>query len=203
MNKCDLFYLIINFYFFYLFLPLLDTMNLSDHFLALLVFIPGATNFPVNDFGHFFRPILECHSHPQCGWSTGFIFTHNTFGFLHNRLCLPAFHITIFLCCSLPTSHIVAQQFSLNFLTSPDGNFTKTSHCNASFHDIVAKVQADLISFPFDRGVISKLNIFTHSGISFSFFLFQAFISEFSQLITVSQTVIPFRAKTYLFSPSA
>jgi hypothetical protein len=127
----------------------------------------------------------------------------STLGFKPFHLCLHAFQITTFLCCSFQTSHIVAQQFSLNFLNSHEGNFTNINPCNSSLQAIVAYAQADLINLPFDIGVISKLNIFTHSGMSFNCFLFHAFISDFAQDIIVSQTLIPFRANTYLFSPSA
>jgi ACR3 family arsenite efflux pump ArsB len=128
---------------------------------------------------------------------------HRTLGFLPFHLCLPAFPITIFLCCSFQISHIVAQQFSLNFLTSPDGNLTNINPCNSSFQTIVAYVPADLIIFPFVIGVNSRLNIFTHSGISFNCFLFHALISDFAPQVTTSQTEIHFHANTYLFSPSA
>jgi len=130
------------------------------------------------------------------------MFIHKTFHFLHIRLFLQAFPITICLCCSFPTSPIVARQFSLNFLTSPDGNLTNINACTSSFHAIVAEVQAAFINFHLDDGVTSRLNIFIPSGIYFSCFLFQAFISDFSQLITVSHNLIHFQAKTYLFSPS-
>jgi len=98
---------------------------------------------------------------------------------------------------------MVARQFSLNFLTSQEGNFIKTNFCKSSFQAIAAVVQADFISFHLVKGVISKQNTLIPSGISFNCFLFQDCIDATSQFITTSQTLIFFQANTYLFSQSA
>jgi hypothetical protein len=53
-----------------------------------------------------------------------------------------------------------------------------------SLQTTTQKFHADLISLPFEKGVISKLKTLTPSGMSFNCFLFQAEIGEFSpQLI--------------------
>jgi len=90
----------------------------------------------------------------------------------------------------------------LNFLTSPEGNLINTTLRRASLPAILAYTHAVLISFPEENGVTSRLNIFTHSGISLSCFLFPCAIGALSQQITVSPTFAVFQARTYLFSPS-
>jgi hypothetical protein len=91
----------------------------------------------------------------------------------------------------------------LNFLISDEGNLINTSFCISSLPTIVADHQADLINFPFENGVTSKLKTFIHSGISFSCFLFHALIGDFSQVKTSSPTTAHFQERTYLFSQSA
>jgi hypothetical protein len=106
------------------------------------------------------------------------------------------------LCWSFPTSQIVAQQFSLNFLTSQDGILIKTTFCISSLPLIVAYDHAVFISFHVEKGVTSRLNTLTHSGISFNCFLFHEAIGAVSPQITSLPTAIFFQAKTYFFSQS-
>jgi hypothetical protein len=78
-------------------------------------------------------------------------------GFLPIHLCLQAFQITTFLCCSFPICHIVAQQFLLNLRTSQLGILTNTNHVASSLPEIKAEDQALFISLPVEKGVTSKL----------------------------------------------
>lgn len=178
-------------------------INLVEFFLFFLVLIQGATLFPANDFCHLLSAIEECPSHPPCGWSTGFIFLPRTWGFLPSHLCLPALPMTTFWCWSFPISQMVAKQFSLNFLTSPDGNLMNMTLSITSLPTILADVHAVFMSFPEEKGVTSRLKTLTHSGISLSCFLFPWAMGAWSPQMTVSPTLIVFRARTYLFSPSA
>lgn len=178
-------------------------MNLVDDFLFFLVLIPGVTLLPANDFCHFLRPIGECPSHHPCGWSTGFMFFPSICGFFPSRLCLPAFPMTTCWCWSFPISQMVARQFSLNFLTSPEDNLMNTILSRLSLPTMLAYDHAVFMSFPEENGVTSRLNIFTHSGISLSCFLFPWTIGAWSQQMTVSPVLMVFHASTYLFSPSA
>lgn len=68
---------------------------------------------------------------------------------------------------------------------------------------MLADDHAVLMSFPEENGVTSRLNTFTHSGISFNCFLFPGAMIALSPQITVSPTLMFFQANTYLFSPSA
>ncbi len=126
---------------------LLVTINLSDRLRFLLVFIPGSTTFPLNIF-LCFLPCPLCDSHHPCGWSTGFAFNPISLPFLPIRRVFPAFPHTVSLWSSLLTVPMVARHVSWNFLTSPEGILINTSHSASSFHDMVANVPADLISFP-------------------------------------------------------